>query len=676
MNFFCLGVACVLLFSGGVSPLKAQSTYGSVYTLLQNKCASCHNSTQPAGNLNLSGTQTEVYNALIEVAPANATAAAKGYKRIDKGQPYRSFLLRKVNNGLIHALDAALDSEEGSSMPPYGGGTPLTNPELELIRQWIYAGAPQTGNVVNQNLINQYYAEGGMTPIDRPEPPAPGEGFQVHFGPIFMAPADEKEFSLKYPLQLPNDIEVKSIDLKMNPSSHHFILFKWNGTSANNEPDGIRTIDFSNIPFLENSEMQMTWQYQTHQRLPAGTAFFWDNEAIMDLNLHIPNYSANAIMPTDVYMNIYTQPTGTAIKEMKSELAAYNGFFTIPANAVNYQLAENFSNPSHWSIWTLSPHTHKLGVDYDVFRLNNGQVGEQIFEGSENGYYNWTHPPIERYEPFLDLPAGAGFRHVAKYTNPSNSPVTLGLTTDNEMMITIVQYIEGEPIPFVGIPQWQDQYCIDADALSFAPSGGIATGAGTQNGQFIPSIAGVGTHHITYTYNYEGQDMTAEYDITITAIAAPTIEVHSQELTALGNYDTYQWLLNGQVIEGATGINYTANVSGNYSVLVTLGTCTANSEPVNVVVSGISSIAQQTLFQALPNPANDVLRFSYILPQTASVRIDVFSAIGQHVETIFNDKQTAGAHVNVWQTNGLPSGIYFAHINIGNETFVHKIAKQ
>ena len=39
--------------------------------------------------------------------------------------------------------------------------------------------------------------------------------------------------------------------------------------------------------------------------------------------------------------------------------------------------------------------------------------------------------------------------------------------------------------------------------------------------------------------------------------------------------DAWQWYLNGNPISGATGQTHFANATGNYTVLVTVGSCTA-----------------------------------------------------------------------------------------------------
>lgn len=78
----------------------AQSTFSGVHSILQTNCTiSCHNGSTYSGQLDLSGTETDVYNNIVNVNPVNPAALAKGDKLIDPGYPERSFLIRKCNSG-------------------------------------------------------------------------------------------------------------------------------------------------------------------------------------------------------------------------------------------------------------------------------------------------------------------------------------------------------------------------------------------------------------------------------------------------------------------------------------------------------------------------------------------------------------------------------------------------
>lgn len=170
----------------------AQSTASSVSAIFQANCTTgCHSGSNPSANLDLSGTPADLVDALVGVDPVNPAALAKGYKLIDPGYPHNSFLLYKC---AYTAWDDqfGMDVAEGNPMPD--GGSPLAKEEVELIRQWILYGAKETGVLVNPQTLYDYYHVNGMARVSRPEPPAPGEGFQLHMGPFFLDPGEETEF--------------------------------------------------------------------------------------------------------------------------------------------------------------------------------------------------------------------------------------------------------------------------------------------------------------------------------------------------------------------------------------------------------------------------------------------------------------------------------------------------
>lgn len=679
-NFLTVLTLAALLYA---SNAYAQSTMSEVRNIFQAKCASCHGGESPSGGLDLSGTEAQIYTNIVN---ANSSMSQSGEKLIVPGYPYRSFLLKKMNNGLISELDAALAEGEGDHMPaptPGYNGSAVTNKDVELVRQWIYRGAKQTGNNVNKAMIDEYYTDGGFTPIDRPAAPAAGQGFQIHLGPIFIAPGEEHEYAIKYNLDLPENIEVKRLDVKMPVQSHHFILYKYLPGQGNSVSNGLRDVGVFNIPG-DGSTMVAAWAYSSTYRLPAGTAYKWSNNDVLDLNLHQPNHSESSILPADVYINVHTQPNGSAIKEMKSDLVTFNSpfFFIIPGNAINFALEEAIIPSEQRNIWNIGPHTHKYGVDFDVWRRNSdGSKGEHIFEGQNNGYYDWEHPNTGYYEPYYTLPANTGFIHRALYTNTSSNPVTFGLTTTNEMMITYMQYTEGEPIPFVGVPHIKDRYCVNADPLVFQPAGGTITGNGTTGNQFLPSAAGVGTHAVTYTFHDPVSDhnITAEYDITVTpAIETPAIANADNVLSTDGSYESYQWYVNGNAIPSATLNYYVPTTSGNYMVAVMQDGCLTFSGSSSVVFTGIANTApiNQSNVWVYPNPYQNEFRIQYELTESSDINIALYNTIGQQVANIVPiSRQTTGTYNYHFNAQQLPTGVYFLQTTINGKTYLQKLVQ-
>lgn len=76
-----LSIGLLFFFSN----LNAADNFTEVYQLLQTKCQSCHSGDAPAGNLDLSGTESEVYQALMTAEIDNQAAKDAGYSMVKPG---------------------------------------------------------------------------------------------------------------------------------------------------------------------------------------------------------------------------------------------------------------------------------------------------------------------------------------------------------------------------------------------------------------------------------------------------------------------------------------------------------------------------------------------------------------------------------------------------------------
>jgi hypothetical protein len=99
--------------------------------IFDNTCTSafCHDSQGMSGGLVLEAGQSHAN--LVGVEPTNPAAFEAGLLRVDPDDPDNSFLLIKLEGP---------SPEEGSQMPL--GLPPLSASEIQLIRDWIAAGAP------------------------------------------------------------------------------------------------------------------------------------------------------------------------------------------------------------------------------------------------------------------------------------------------------------------------------------------------------------------------------------------------------------------------------------------------------------------------------------------------------------------------------------------------------
>jgi len=435
---------------------QEQNTSLRAYEILQSKCVNCHSNENPRAGLDLEGEGStlieranDVYQKLVGVSPNNSVAKAKGYKYIQKGRIDKSFLFKKINNGLDKSM--ALEEGEESPMPLSGD---LTDVEKEIIRQWILWGAPQEGEVVSEAMLKEYYNGKGEAsfPNEIPAAPDPSEGFQVKMGPFFMLPGGEKELYLKYQLDNETQIEVNRIEVKMSNYSHHFIIYDY-GTPATQVPEGMRF----NQDHTDDVNFVVSVAEPRDVRLPNKTAFFWDKNHVLDLNSHYINYAADKVYQSEVYVNIYTQPNGSAAQQMHSNLLP-NFNIRIPNNGevvthssklvIPKQL--EFFIPQQVYAWTIGAHTHKYGVGYKIWTMDDNQEKEDfIYDGSCPGgipgcpapFFDYQHIPLRAWEDFLPLNLGNGLFHEAKYINDGPEPVQWGPTSNDEMMLFGLFYV-------------------------------------------------------------------------------------------------------------------------------------------------------------------------------------------------------------------------------------------
>lgn len=430
------------------------STFSHVNNIIQGNCVTaCHGGPNPSGQLDLSGSQTDVYNAIVGVVPTNPAAISKGYEQIKPGYPEKSFIMQKINNGLFESY--SLDPSDGNPMPV--NQPALSNEEIELINTWILHGASLNDSVVNPQTISNYYSGSGLTPLGKPQAPDTSEGIQIFLGSILLDPLEEVEYFLKKQLIVPDSVEVDRIEAFLDQSSHHYLIYKFASPSdAAGVPDGLVEVGITNA--FPNADLVAAWQDSKDLNLPDGTAYFWEPNPNLLLNYHIKNYSTDSVLKGNAYANVYFKKKQPNTIQMHAGLIAANNIFTfnVPNDNQDHLFSDSWFEPAlpgDAHIWMLASHTHKYGVDFDIFLRNpDGTKGTQVYEGYYNtnytfnqGYYDWEHPATKYFEPLMAVPFKDGLIQEATYNNYGNAPVTWGLTTNDEMMLFFIQYTTQAP---------------------------------------------------------------------------------------------------------------------------------------------------------------------------------------------------------------------------------------
>ena len=82
------------------------------------------------------------------------------------------------------------------------------------------------------------------------------------------------------------------------------------------------------------------------------------------------------------------------------------------------------------------------------------------------------------------------------------------------------------------------------------------------------------------------------------------------------------------------------------------------------IVLGVKeNTANDIIFKAYPNPANENVNIHFVLTQTESYTIDVLNNLGQVVKTLNKPNLAPGMYSEVIDIKGLSAGIYTVKVN-------------
>ncbi|MEM7040415.1 MAG: T9SS type A sorting domain-containing protein, partial [Bacteroidota bacterium] len=193
--------------------------------------------------------------------------------------------------------------------------------------------------------------------------------------------------------------------------------------------------------------------------LPAEAAFYWDQSDWVDLNYHIRNTDLTKVLAADFYMNVYTQPRGSGRIEMHAEIENNANIF-LPPGVTTLEHSNTWGGDDR-KIWMISSHTHKYGKDFDIYVRNpDGSKGDQIYEGYYNttydfnqGFYDWAHPAIRLFDTLYTVPQTHGLLMETRWDNTSNNFVFFGLTTEDEMQLMTMLYVNASDTFAVDQPE-------------------------------------------------------------------------------------------------------------------------------------------------------------------------------------------------------------------------------
>jgi hypothetical protein len=415
----------------------------SSFNLIQEKiltpsCATagCHASEKDPGfaQHGLVLAEGRAYQNLVGVDPKNSAAKTDGLKRVKAYASLESLLYHKVTVTASHHSGR----QYGNPMPL--GGLPLSDGQVEFIRRWIDAGAPKTGIIADEKLLEAVPVNAlSYEPLAAP---TAGTGIQMRISPFDIRPNFERELFTHKAVGNAQDMYVNRFEIKMRSGSHHFVAYDFRNKNllpnlndirdlrnSDNSLNLLTTVSMANHVYLVGAQAQYT-----NYTFPEGVALLIPAGASLDLNSHYVNRT-DSIMKGEAQLNLYTVDR-SKVQRVVKPLDLGNLNLVIPAQS-RVTLTKSFLFDKPCKVLTLTSHMHKLGEKF-VIRIKGGaRDGEIVYTSTD-----WAHPDIVTFPVAISLQKGEGLTSEITYNNTTSKGVRFGLTSEDEMGIIFGYYYD------------------------------------------------------------------------------------------------------------------------------------------------------------------------------------------------------------------------------------------
>lgn len=296
------------------------------------------------------------------------------------------------------------------------------------------------------------------------------------------------------------------------------------------------------------------------------------------------------------------------------------GFVSATSNK-RAQFASNIS--------TLNAQNLSVEFDYIGIGQSGDDFGTVVY--STDGGTTWTN--LQTITPASTCASGQGLWTHVSFPLPlaceNTSTLRLGFNwknsndgvgSDPSLAINNLKIITNTPpVPVANFSVNDNQlcqnYCItfsnsSTDATTYFWDFGNGNSSNLENPQPLCFNA-PGSYVISLVAcNNQGCDTTTEI---VNVLQSPNIglEFSNGQINSLQPNAIYQWLLcpSLTLIPGATSVEYTPSINGEYAVIVTLANgCSDTSDCISISTLGIEEFSEIVTFS--PNPGNGIINFT------------------------------------------------------------------
>jgi hypothetical protein len=250
--------------------------------------------------------------------------------------------------------------------------------------------------------------------------------FTASIGPIDVPAGVETTQCIVVPLGNTQDVVVNRIDVDLAPGSHHLIVYR---TSAAEQTDPVNCSPFTGIAFGSDSPLILANKEQASFTLPTGVAQEIPANAMVKIEAHYINATANDLQGRGQVM-LHTTPKASAPPYQPASFVFWGTTnITIPPNA-SFSTGPLFqAGPAGTHLTAITTHQHRLGTSAQVWASAlPGDVSDPIADDKD-----WSNPSWRLLSPTVDFNGTNGLTYQCDWTNTTNQTVQFGESALDEM---------------------------------------------------------------------------------------------------------------------------------------------------------------------------------------------------------------------------------------------------
>lgn len=129
-----------------------------------------------------------------------------------------------------------------------------------------------------------------------------------------------------------------------------------------------------------------------------------------------------------------------------------------------------------------------------------------------------------------------------------------------------------------------------------------------------------------------------------------------------------------QVCAFESTCDFLQNLLGPSNIALNAEGCNSDAEVLyHCQFLGETPLSTGHEIQIFPVPVTEAAHIRFRLPNSGHIKMEIISSLGQVVTTLADQVLPAGEHSRVWQTGGLPAGLYSCRIQSGNQVWLRKV---